>query len=131
VRIPTDFALLTPGVLGGQQRPGSAQTATTSLSLDGSADAQTDVLVDGMSAGQFQKFGSFHGNGNASRCHRRVQYHRRILHRGIRHGAHGAGQFQPEIRNKPISRQLFENFRNRSLNARAFFELEKLPFQQN
>ena len=53
-RIPTDFALLTPGVLGGQQRPGGSVSATTSLSVDGSQQMRTDILVDGMSAGQFQ-----------------------------------------------------------------------------
>src|SRR6476646_1354338 len=41
VRIPTDFALLTPGVLGGQQRPGGSVSATTSLSVDGSQQMRT------------------------------------------------------------------------------------------
>jgi Carboxypeptidase regulatory-like domain len=49
-RIPTDFALLTPGVLGGQQRPGGSVSATTSLSVDGSQQMRTDILVDGSSA---------------------------------------------------------------------------------
>jgi hypothetical protein len=59
VRIPTDFALLTPGVIGSQQRPGDTQSATTNLSLDGSSSGATDILVEGMAAGQIQNFGSF------------------------------------------------------------------------
>src|SRR5215831_15769046 len=98
VRIPTDFALLTPGVLGGQQRPGSAQTATTSLSLDGSAEF--NIIK-----------GSFSAEYGMVRT--------------------GLVSFSLKSGTNQFHGSVFENFRNRALNARAFFEQEKLPFQQN
>ncbi len=131
VRIPTDFALLTPGVLGGQQRPGSAQTATTSLSLDGSADAQTDILIDGMSAGQFQNFGSFTEMGTPVDAIAEFNIIKGSFSAEYGMVRTGLVSFSLKSGTNQFHGSVFENFRNRALNARAFFEQEKLPFQQN
>ena len=130
-RIPTDFALLTPGVLGGQQRPGGSVSATTSLSVDGSQQMRTDILVDGMSAGQFQQFGSFTELAVPVDA---VQEFNLI--KGAFSAEYGYVQtavvsFSLKSGTNQFHGSLFENFRNDVLNSRSFFEGDKLPFKHN
>lgn len=130
-RIPTDFALLTPGVLGGQQRPGGSVSATTSLSVDGSQQMRTDILVDGMSAGQFQQFGSFTELAVPVDA---VQEFNLI--KGSFSAEYGYVQtavvsFSLKSGTNQFHGSLFENFRNDVLNSRSFFEGQKLPFRHN
>jgi len=130
-RIPTDFALLTPGVLGGQQRPGGSVSATTSLSVDGSQQMRTDILVDGMSAGQFQQFGSFTELAVPVDA---VQEFNLI--KGAFSAEYGYVQtavvsFSLKSGTNQFHGSLFENFRNNVLNSRSFFEGGRLPFKHN
>jgi hypothetical protein len=130
-RIPTDFALLTPGVLGGQQRPGGSVSATTSLSVDGSQQMRTDILVDGMSAGQFQQFGSF--TELAVPVDAIQEFN---LIKGAFSAEYGYVQtavvsFSLKSGTNQFHGSLFENFRNDVLNSRSFFEGDKLPFRHN
>ena len=130
-RIPTDFALLTPGVLGGQQRPGGSVSATTSLSVDGSEQMRTDILVDGMSAGQFQQFGSFTELAVPVDA---VQEFNLI--KGVFSAEYGYVQtavvsFLLKSGGNKFHGSFFENFRNDVLNSRSFFEGNRLPFRHN
>jgi hypothetical protein len=130
-RIPTDFALLTPGVLGGQQRPGGSVSATTSLSVDGSQQMRTDILVDGLSAGQFQQFGSFTELAVPVDA---VQEFNLI--KGAFSAEYGYVQtavvsFSLKSGTNQFHGSLFENFRNDVLNSRSFFEGDRLPFRHN
>lgn len=131
LRIPTDFALLTPGVLGGQQRPGRSQTATTSISIDGSAQLQTDVLVDGMSAGQVSSFGSFTEMAVPVDAIQEFNVIKGAFSAEYGYVRTGVINFSLKSGVNQLHGSLFEYFRNRELNARAFFEAEKLPFKQN
>jgi outer membrane receptor protein involved in Fe transport len=130
-RIPTDFALLTPGVLGGQQRPGGSVSATTSLSVDGSQQMRTDILVDGMSAGQVGQFGSF--TELAVPVDAVQEFN---LMKGAFSAEYGYVQtavvsFSLKSGTNQFHGSLFENFRNDVLNSRSFFEGDKLPFRHN
>lgn len=131
LRIPTDFALLTPGVLGGQQRPGRAQTATTSISVDGSAQLQTDVLVDGMSAGQVSSFGSFTEMGVPVDAIGEFNVIKGAFSAEYGYVRTGLINFSLKSGTNALHLSLFEYFRNRELNARSFFEGARLPFNQN
>jgi len=131
LRIPTDFALLTPGVLGGQQRPGENHNATTSLSVDGSAVLQTDILVDGISAGQFQNFGSFTEMGVPVDAIGEFNIVKGAFSAEHGYVRTGLVSFSLKSGTNNWHGSLFEYFRNDSLNARAFFEGAKLPFHQN
>ena len=131
VRIPTDFALLTPGVLGGQQRPGNSVSATTSLSVDGSEEMRTDILVDGLSAGQTGNFGSF--TELAVPVDAVQEFN---LLKGVFSAEYGYVQtavvsFSLKSGTNQLHGTLFESFRNDVLNARAFFEGNRLPFKHN
>lgn len=131
LRIPTDFALLTPGVLGGQQRPGRSQTATTSISVDGSAQLQTDVLVDGMTAGQVSSFGSFTEMGVPVDAIQEFNVIKGAFSAEYGYVRTGIINFSLKSGTNAIHGSLFEYFRNRELNARSFFEASRLPFNQN
>jgi outer membrane receptor protein involved in Fe transport len=131
LRIPTDFALLTPGVLGGQQRPGRAQTATTSISVDGSAPGQTDVLVDGMSAGQVASFGSFTEMGVPVDAIQEFNVIKGAFSAEYGYVRTGLINFSLKSGTNALHASFFEYFRNRELNARSFFEGSRLPFNQN
>jgi hypothetical protein len=131
LRIPTDFALLTPGVLGGQQRPGRSQTATTSISVDGSADQQTDVLVDGMSAGQVSSFGSFTEMAVPVDAIQEFNVIKGAFSAEYGYVRTGVLNFSLKSGTNDFHLSLFEYQRNKAMNARAFFEREKLPFNQN
>ena len=130
-RIATDFALLTPGVVGGQQRPGTDHTATTNLSVDGSQNLTTDILVDGMSGGQFQNFGSFTEVGIPVEAVGEFN-----LIKGIIPAEHGYVRtallsFSLKSGTNDPHASFFYNFRNDVLNSRSFFERQKLPFRHN
>jgi hypothetical protein len=130
-RIATDFALLTPGVVGGQQRPGTDHTATTALSIDGSQNLTTDILVEGMSAGQFQNFGSFTEVGVPVEAVGEFN-----IIKGIIPAEHGYARtallsFSLKSGSNTPHASFFYNFRNDVLNSRSFFEQEKLPFRHN
>lgn len=130
-RIPTDFALMTPGVIGGQQRPGRDHVATTALSVDGAQNLTTDILVDGLSGGQFQNFGSFTEVGIPVEAIQEFN-----LIKGIIPAEHGYVRtsllsFSLKSGTNNFHGSLFHNFRDKSLNARSYFEREKLPFRHN
>jgi len=130
-RIATDFALLTPGVIGGQQRPGTDHTATTNLSIDGSQNLTTDILVEGMSAGQFQNFGSFTEVGVPVEAVGEFNLIKGII--PAEHGYVRTALLSFSLKsgtNKPQA-SFFYNFRNDVLNSRSFFEQRKLPFRHN
>lgn len=131
VRSPTDFALLTPGVLGSQQRPGESATATTSISLDGGAGGATDILVDGMSAGQISSFGSFTEVAPPVDAIAEFNIIKGAFSAEYGYVRTGLISFSLKSGTNQVHGSLFENFRNTKLNARAFFEAEKLPFHQN
>jgi hypothetical protein len=131
VRIPTDFALLTPGVLGGQQRPGGSVSATTSFSVDGGEHMRTDILVDGLSAGQTGNFGSFTELAVPVDA---VQEFNLI--KGAFSAEYGYVQtavvsFSLKSGTNQLHGSLFESFRNDKLNSRSFFEGDRLPFKHN
>ncbi|HWC00950.1 MAG TPA: TonB-dependent receptor, partial [Bryobacteraceae bacterium] len=131
LRIPTDFALLTPGVLGGQQRPGKSQTATTSISIDGSGDGTVDVLVDGMSAGQISSFGSFTEVAVPVDAIQEFNVVKGAFSAEYGYVRTGLINFSLKSGTNELHGSVFENLRNQNLNARAFFEQDKLPFHQN
>ena len=131
VRVATDFALFTPGVLGSQQRPGEANTATTQLSVDGSKPGSTDVTVDGMSAGQFQNFGSWTEVGTPVDGIAEFNIIKGTVSAEYGHIQSALISFSLKSGTNEFHASLFENFRNTRLNARSFFEGEKLAFHQN
>ncbi|MSV28670.1 MAG: TonB-dependent receptor [Bryobacterales bacterium] len=131
IRVATDFALFTPGVLGSQQRPGEANTATTQLSVDGSKPGSTDVTVDGMSAGQFQNFGSFTEVGTPVDGIAEFNIIKGTVSAEYGHIQSALISFSLKSGTNEFHASLFENFRNTRLNARSFFEAKKLPFHQN
>ncbi len=131
IRVPTDFALFTPGVLGSQQRPGESHNATTRLSIDGSKNATTDVLVDGMSAGQFQNFGSFTEQSTPVDGISEFNVIKGAISAEYGHIQTGLISFNLKSGTNEFHGSLFESFRNTHLNARSFFEGEKLAFHQN
>lgn len=130
-RIPTDFALMTPGVIGGQQRPGRDHTATTNLSVDGSQNSSTDVLVDGMSAGQFQSFGSFTEVGIPVDAIQEFNLIKGIMPAEYGYVQTGLLSFSLKSGTNSLHGSAFHNFRHDALNARSYFEQEKLPFRHN
>jgi hypothetical protein len=131
VRVATDFALFTPGVLGSQQRPGESHTGTTQLSVDGSKPGSTDVTVDGMSAGQFQNFGSFTEVGTPVDGIAEFNIIKGTVSAEYGHIQSALISFSLKSGTNEFHASLFENFRNTHLNARSFFEAKKLAFQQN
>lgn len=130
-RIATDFALLTPGVIGGQQRPGRDHVATTALSVDGSQNLTTDVLVEGMSGGQFQNFGSFTEMGVPVDAVREFNLIKGILPAEYGYVRTALVSFSLKSGTNDLHGSLFYNVRNDVFNARSFFELEKLPLRHN
>ena len=131
VRLATDFALFTPGVLGGQQRPGEQHTATNSISVDGSMTGSTDVVVDGMSAGQFQNFGSFTEQATPVDGIAEFNIIKGAISAEYGHIQTALISFNLKSGTNQFHGSLFEMFRNTKLNARSFFEGEKLAFHQN
>jgi hypothetical protein len=130
-RIPTDFALLTPGVIGGQQRPGRDHVATTALSVDGSQNLTTDILVEGMSGGQFQNFGSFTEVGIPVEAVQEFNLIKGIIPAEYGYVRTGLLSFSLKSGTNSVQGSVFHNFRHDALNARSFFEQEKLPFRHN
>jgi hypothetical protein len=130
-RIATDFALLTPGVIGGQQRPGRDHVATTALSVDGSQNLTTDVLVEGMSGGQFQNFGSFTEVGIPVDSVQEFNLIKGILPAEYGYVRTSLLSFSLKSGTNDLRGSLFHNMRNDIFNARSFFELEKLPLRHN
>lgn len=130
-RIPTDFALLTPGVIGGQQRPGRDHTATTALSVDGGQNLTTDILVDGMSGGQFQNFGSFTEVAIPVGAVEEFNLIKGILPAEYGYVRTSVLSFSLKSGANNVRGSVFHNFRNEVLNAKSPFEQEKLPFRHN
>lgn len=131
IRVPTDFALFTPGVLGGQQRPGEPHNATTDISIDGAKVGTTDVVVDGMSAGQFQNYGSFTEQSPPVDGIAEFNIIKGAISAEYGHIQSGLVSFNLKSGTNEFHGSLFETFRHTKLNARAFFEGRKLPFHQN
>src|SRR5258708_19784967 len=84
-----------------------------------------------MSAGQFQNFGSFTEMGTPVDAIAEFNLIKGSL--SAEYGMVRAGlvSFSLKSGTNQFHGSVFENFRNHALNARAFFEQEKLPFQQN
>jgi hypothetical protein len=131
LRIPTDFALSVPGVLGSQARPGQSLTATTSLSIDGSADSSVDVLVDGMSSGQIQSFGSFTEMAIPVDAIQEFNVIKGAFSAEYGYVRTGLISFSLKSGTNQLRADLFESFRNDALNARSFFAGPSLPYHQN
>jgi len=130
-RIATDFALLTPGVIGGQQRPGTDHTAGTALSVDGAQNQTTDILVEGMSGGQIGIFGSFTEMGIPVDAVQEFNLIKGIMPAEYGYVRTGLLSFSLKSGTNRLRGSLFENLRNTILNSRSFFDKEKRPFHQN
>ncbi len=130
-RIATDFALLTPGVVGGQQRPGTDHTATTALSVDGGANQTTDVLVEGMSGSQVWSFGSFTEMGVPVDAVQEFNLIKGIMPAEYGYVRTSLLSFSLKSGTNNLRGSVFENFRNTVLNSRSFFDSSKRPFNQN
>jgi hypothetical protein len=123
VRNPTQFAALTPGVVGD---PGGGN-----LSLQGSQGRDVDVLVDGMSAGQVQVGGSFIEMANPVDSIREFKIVSGAFSAEYGHVSTGAISFGLKSGTNDFHGSLFYFFRNEKLNARSFFEQVRSPFRQN
>lgn len=130
-RLITDFALLTPGVWGGQQRPGGGFSPTTSLSVDGGETGTTDVLIDGMSGGQIQNFGSITEMSPPADAIQEFNLIKGAFSAEYGYVRTGLLSFSLKSGTNQLHGSVFHNFRNDDLNARSFFEGNKLDFHQN
>jgi hypothetical protein len=99
--------------------------------LDGSPNLTTDILVDGMSAGQIQNFGSFTIFAPPVDAIAEFKLVSGVFSAEYGYTRTGVVNFSLKSGTNTLHGSLFENLRNDKLNARAFFEGDRLAFHQN
>lgn len=130
VRDPMSFVPLTPGV--NAAKGGGIDTSEGHISVNGGQPWTTDVLVDGMSAGQVSHFGSW--NEMAPPVDAFGEF--KIITGGgfsAEYGHVGTAVVNYSLKSgtNNYHGSLFEFFRNTELNARSFFQKQRSPYHQN
>jgi len=129
VRTPTEFVLLTPGVTG--YTGGSTRSGYGQLSVNGSEGQQTDVIVDGMSAGQAGQFGSYLEMASPVDAIGEFKVVTGVLSAEYGLSATAVMNFSLRSGTNQYHGSLFEVLRNTQLNGRTFFQVGKLAYHQN
>jgi hypothetical protein len=130
-RDPMAFVSLTPGV-NAYNGSGAVDTTQDQMSVNGGQPWMTDVLIDGLSAGQNNHFGSW--NEMAPPVDAFSEF--KIISGGdfsAEYGHIGTAvvSFSLKSGTNSYHADLFEFFRNTDLNSRSFFQAQRTPYHQN
>ena len=130
-RDPMAFVALTPGV-NAYNGAGLTDTTQDQMSVNGGQAWMTDVLIDGMSAGQTNHFGSW--NEMAPPVDALSEF--KIITGGAFSAEYGhvgtaVVSFGLKSGTNEYRGSVFELFRNTVLNSRSFFQTQRTPYHQN
>jgi hypothetical protein len=130
VRDPMAFATLTPGV-NAYNGAGAVDTTQDQMSVNGGQPWMTDVLIDGLSAGQTNHFGSWNEMAPPVDAFSEFKIITGAFSAEYGHIGTAVFSFGLKSGTNTYHASLFEYFRNTDLDTRSFFQPARTPYHQN
>jgi hypothetical protein len=130
VRDPMAFTALTPGV-NAYNGAGSVDTTQDQMSVNGGQPWMTDILIDGLSAGQTNHFGSWNEMAPPVDAFSEFKIITGAFSAEYGHIGTALVSFGLKSGTNTYHASLFEYFRNTELDTRSFFQPARTSYHQN